>query len=219
MYNITEVAYLPDIKTSLLDDCDLSELNRAYDFCCEKKTRAFCTYLDLIPCIQHDHYPVRLVPVIDFPRGYSNREEKIFEAGRAYELCKKASASEIDVVLGNHAVLDIEAFNSSMLWNRIGIKYILEIGCIHRDIDDIRYIVQTLNEHKDKFKYIKTNTGKNAFDEKKRIELLKFVRTLTDAPIKISGGITSFEMMKTYKKLLGKDTIFGVSYSKIKDWK
>jgi deoxyribose-phosphate aldolase len=219
-YNLIDVAYLPDIKTSLLDDCNLTELDAAFKFCVRNKVRSFCTYLDLIPLIDVVESSIRLSPVIDFPFGYSCTEAKLFDAGRAHEICRrKAIASEIDVVLSPNesaAIQDIKGFSDSGVNSRIPVKFIIELG--NRDDRYFESMMHAINNLPDSCTYVKTNTGKAApipYTEKK--QLVKRLLANTDHKIKISGGIEGWDMMKEYLDITG-GCIFGVSYSKIKDW-
>lgn len=222
MYNLIDVAYLPDIKNSLIEDADLFELNKAYQFCIEKKARSFCTYLDLIGSIErvHKDYPIRLSPVIDFPHGYSCVESKLFDAGKAHEICRKAVASEIDVVLNPTeagAMKDIQGFYDAGVNKRIPIKFIIELG--NRDDNYFESVMHAINNLPESCTYVKTNTGKAVpipYIEKK--QLVKRLTANTDHKIKISGGIEDWDMMKEYLDITG-GCIFGVSYSKIREWK
>lgn len=215
-----EVAYLPDIKTDLMDDVDLNVLNAAYAFANTHKCRAFCTYLPLIPLIESKNYVTRLVPVIDFPSGETlNAEQKIFECGRAYEVCKKASSSEVDIVLPSNsadAVHELIKISDAKVNSRIGVKYIIEL--CNRNKDYVKDVLTWLCA--ENCTYVKTNTGKLAkilFEEK--LEAVRWMRDLTTLPFKISGGVDSNEHIEKYLEAAGPDTIFGVGYQKLKEWK
>lgn len=220
LLNKIEIAYLPDLKDEqeILDIADLRILNEAYQWSMDHKVRSFCTYLGLIPYIQAKNYITRLVPVIDFPNGDSNTENKIFMAGISYDACKKSSASEIDVVLNSDlelAIKDLAQFTKSKTNKFIPIKYIIELGI--RSKDDIKSLLIYLSGYNCKF--IKTNTGKkNSMCFAEKLELVRWLRDETDLPIKVSGGVNSFKEMEEYIKVAGDNTIFGVSYEKIKNW-
>lgn len=217
----SEIAYLPNLE-NIEDDLNIQMLNDAYAFCIKHRVRSFVTYTSFIPFIQSKNYQVRLCAVIDFPNGTKRSEEKLFEAGRAYELCKKSSASEIDVVLNpiaDSALDNICSFAFAKINNRIGVKYIFEIS--KNRMSDVIWILNHLNNDgglNDSFKMIKTNTGKKEnipFEDK--LEMCKQIRKVSKKQIKVSGGVKESEI-STYKKELGENTVFGVSYEKALLW-
>lgn len=216
--NRIDLAYLPDItQETMLDVIDLNELNSAYKFAYEHKFRSFCTYAELFPFIECSHYTVPFCSVISFPEGTLNSFRKLFELGRIYEIGKKASGSEADIVLDPNLgfainnILDITPFKEL-----INIKFILEIET--RSKEDVEKLTKVMNLHRPSF--IKTSTGKRgsmSFEEK--LELTKYLKSLTDLPIKYSGGIKTFDQISRIDDGLKDDrTIFGVSYSTVKSW-
>jgi deoxyribose-phosphate aldolase len=218
-----EVAYLPTLQhDSLLDDVNLQELNEAYKFSVKYKFRSFCTYLYLIPFVKSSGN-IRFCPVISFPEGTDNSQTKLFDAGRAYELCKTSLSSEIDVVLHpelGQAIEDLHSFDIAKINDKMGIKYILELG--HRKQSDIVGLLNLFHHkslNKYSCRYVKTNTGKKGeISFKDKLNLVEWLRGHTDIPIKVSGNVNSFSEMDEYIKVAGNNTIFGVSYNKITGW-
>jgi len=218
-----DVAYLPTRSHDpyqFLDDVDLNVLNEGYEWCNNVGARSYCTYLDLVSLIESSSYRTKLCTVIDFPDGDAQSEEKIFEAGRAFEICKKASCAELDVVLNMStmgAIDDFRKFIYSHVDRLIGVKYIVELG--HRNEENLDKLLRIFNLYEDNIKFIKTNTGKlEKIDHGVRVKLVQDLRSKTKIPIKVSGGISSWQEMIDYINVAGEDTIFGVSYEKIKDW-
>jgi len=218
-----DVAYLPDHSSDpfdFLDAVDLNELNYGYQFCITHGARSYCTYPSLINCIESPNYITRLCAVIDFPTGKSTAEEKIFQAGRAFEMCRKSSSSEIDVVLHSSVIgakEDVDLFRYAQVHKSIGVKFIIELG--NRTWTDTKEVVKHLNSRPNAIKFIKTNTGKSeAITFNKKLQLVGEIRELTNIPIKVSGGVSNWQEMQDYINIAGEDTIFGVSYSKIKEW-
>lgn len=223
-----DLTYLPVCKEgeTFLDAVDLSELNKAYDFACMYKARAFCTYDFLLPYIEHETKHVAICSVIDFPDGTSEPEKKVFQAGQAYEASKKFISSEIDVVLNPSSVEaacnDLYALMTAGVNEKIGVKLIIELGV--RSSGDIKEILKCFNPEYSKpafvCKYIKTNTGrKNNPKFEDKLEQVKWLRNNTELPLKISGGISSWEEIEKYEKAIRGKKIYGVGYQKLKEWK
>jgi deoxyribose-phosphate aldolase len=210
-------------EMSDLDDSNLRELNEAYQFCIENKARSFCTYPFLIPFIENNLCCVRLVSVIDFPEGNKITELKIFEAGQAYEMSKKAIASEVDVVLFTHSAYvakeDILGFSLAKLNDIIGIKYIIGLGSrLDEEVLDILSMFDPENGAGAEAgcKYIKTNTGRelSSIPFEKKIKKVEWLRKNTHLPIKVSGGIELNHISK-YDEVAGMNTIYGISYNRL----
>lgn len=228
MFNKVDVTYLPildlDDPIKVVDQVNLRELEDAYYFTMETYGRSFCTYMFLIPMIPSPYgFPIKFSTVIDFPNGGATSAHKVFDSGRAFELCKKASGGELDVVLNpelQDAKLNILAFTNANIKSRIPIKYIIELGHLGDGEDEwerVGGILSTLN--KSNCSYVKTNTGRGvvmSFEEK--LGMCKKLRELTDLPIKVSGGIKTPEQCEKFIKALGGDTIFGVSYKTLLEW-
>lgn len=220
-----DVTYLPQIKDEM-DDVDLIELQRAHDFAENHKARSLCTYPFLIPFLNREIYTIPICSVIDFPNGEDTIYNKVFQAGQIYELCKKSIKCELDIVLNpimEKACNEIEIFAELSQKYNIITKFIIELS-VRKD-RDIRKICETLvfgklSSHSYDKIIVKTNTGRKnnpTFQEK-----LSQVKWLNDElirfyPIKIAGGINSWEEIKTYNKEIP-NSIYGVSFSKLKEW-
>ncbi len=221
-----DVTYLPiTTPETMLDDIDLNTLNQAYQYCIEYKARSFCTYPSLIPFIESKNYITPLCAVVDFPDGTETPEYKIRQAAQAYEICKKSSSSELDIVLNpclSMAIEDLLCLEIAKFYKDIKIKYILELGV--RPNDEIEEILRffdplTVGTSLIHTNYIKTNTGrknKPSFNEK--IKQVEWLRSKTDLPMKIAGGISSWNEIEAYEREISGEKIYGVSFDKIKDW-
>lgn len=222
MFNKIDVTYLPNyITDDIMSEVNLEELNEAYDYAKEHKARAFCTYRFLIPYLHDSECPIRLCSVIDFPHGTAPLECKLFEAGKAAEIGKRASSFELDICLHpetNLAISDVLQFDTAVA-PYIPIKYIIELGV--RGQESIKQILSlfdsdAVNKIPCVCRYIKTNTGrKDNLSVYQKKENLKWLRNNTDLPIKVASGVV-LEDIEAYEKICGPKTIYGISYSRLK---
>lgn len=222
-----DVTYLPKFtKETILDDINLDDLNQGYKFARDNNARAFCTFHFLVPFIEAENYTTTIASVIDFPDGDRSSEEKVFMAGQAYEIGKKASCSEIDVVLcSSHsaAIEDMLSMEIANVPDLMVLKYIIELG-IRPEKDIINLLkffdVEVQKDSVMHCDYIKTNTGRhNNPTFKEKLEQVEWLRNYTNLPLKIAGGIKSWKEIEDYEDKIVGDKIYGVSFDKIKDWK
>ncbi len=209
-----DLAYLPIREDSL--DINIEELNYAYDFACRHKFRGFCTYPQYISFLSTNRYTAKLIPVVDFPNGEMSPEEKMFDVGRSYEICKRGYSSEVDVVLNPNTKVAIEDFWSLALGkinDKMNVKPIIGLG--FRKQEEILGLLEEFHEFPDQLSYIKTNTGKEgtiSFNDK--LALVKWLRSKTELPLKVSGGVETKEQIDAYRKVAGTDLLFGMGFSK-----
>lgn len=140
--------------------------------------------------------PVKVASVVGFPFGANHLSTKIVEAVRAVE----HGAAEIDYVVNlmwaadkDWTPIELEAERIvAAVPNHVTVKAIIETG-LHSDEQIIALTKSVINGGVD---YVKTCSGVNGgHADLKHVELMREAGAVN---IKASGGIKSFEQMKSF---------------------
>jgi deoxyribose-phosphate aldolase len=151
---------------------------------------------------------VKIVALIDFPKGESDIKQKISEIDETIV----NGASEVDVVINyklvkdpeEHEKLEKEIRELTEYCHResIIVKIIIEMGALN--YQELETICKMCSENNADF--IMTSTGKLPKDDpfETKVEKVKFMRKILpdEMKIKFSGGIRTIEQIKELKPLV-----------------
>lgn len=221
---ITDLTYLPDhecIEDNLNQiEWDFKEILSFHE---KHKFRSICTYPNYLP-YTHISKPINKISlVIDFPEGRKSAGMKLMQIGYSLATAKPYTySSECDIVLSpDEPVVDLMMFDEAVVSEFIPFKVI--IGLCDRSEKEIIEIIKTIKCFGGA-RYIKTDTGRGKKVEfKEKLSRVKWLKAQMqennlNIPMKISGGIRNTTEMKLLMQATDENTIFGVSYSSLKEF-